>query len=169
MLIDVLLIDDDPALLTAFSDMISFHFPTIRMTAVDSGLAALGQLESQDYDLVICDLMMPGMDGVTTLAEIRKVRPRLCMYLMTGHPEPERAYKETEANGFIKKPLDRAYFLDLMERTIQVLSVTRRVVSSVRKARAVVSSADQQCLKVHRFLQDQRVIADVAASVPDSR
>ena len=162
MPIHLLLIDDDPILLTAFSDMISFHFPSIQFTAVDSGVTALEELEKQPYDIVICDLMMPGMDGMMTLAEIRKDHPHLPIYLMTGHPEPEKVYRDTQATGFFNKPLDRAYFLDFMKRTVRVISVNNRVTSTIDKASECVSS-------VKRFLEEKRVIdAPVASSISDS-
>ena len=157
MRINLLLIDDDPALLSAFSRMITFHFPSIHLTAVDSGVAALNEVRKQDYDIVICDLMMPVMDGAMTLAEIRKDNPYLRMYLMTGHPEPEQAYKATKATGFIKKPLDRAYFLEFMKRTIQVVSTGKRAASAVMHANQRLSSSMQRYEDVERLLRTQKL------------
>jgi CheY-like chemotaxis protein len=117
--------------LDAFSDMLAFHFPNVRVTAVDSGATALAAATGPEYDLVICDLLMPGMDGAQTLAALRANHPHLRMYLMTGHPEPQKVYKTTQATGFIKKPLDRAYFLEFMHRTIHVISVGKRATATV--------------------------------------
>jgi len=140
----ILLIDDDPVLLLAFSDMINFHFPSINVTAVCSGAAALAEIEKENYDIVICDLLMPGMDGATTLAEIHKDHPSLRLYLMTGHPEPEQVYKDTQATGFIKKPLNRANFLEFMRRTIEVMSIGKEVVSTVVQTKALLSSSRER-------------------------
>ena len=152
----LLLIDDDPALLLAFSGMITFHFPTIHVTAVGSGAAALAEIERQNYDVVICDLMMPEMDGATTLAHIRKGHPSLRMYLMTGHPEPEQVYKNTQATGFIKKPLDRANFLEFMKRTTEVISTNKKVMSTVMHANEILSSSRQQQADIVARLQGAR-------------
>src|SRR5437868_6397475 len=89
--LQLLLIDDDPVLLQAFSDMLAFNFPSVLVTAVDSGATAIEAVKKHEYDMVICDLMMPEMDGSMTIAAIRKGHPSLRMYLMTGHPEPEKA------------------------------------------------------------------------------
>jgi DNA-binding NtrC family response regulator len=103
--------------------------------------------------MVICDLMMPGMDGAMTIEEIRKDHPWLRMYLMTGHPEPEKAYKSTQATGFIKKPLDREWFLDFMGRTIQVISVDKRVMERVMQVNEVLSSSMKRQADVEVLLQ----------------
>lgn len=110
--------------------------------------------EKQDYDIVICDLLMPGMDGMMTLAAIRKDHPSVRIYLMTGHPEPERVYKDTEATGFIKKPLDRGAFLAFMQRTIDVVSMGKKAVSTVVQAKQHLSSSRQMQPQVARLLQD---------------
>lgn len=132
--LSLMLIDDDPILLNAFSDMLAINFPVVLVTAVDSGSAALAEVKKREYDIVICDLMMPGMDGAVTIAEIRKDHPSLRIYMMTGHPEPQKVYKDTQATGFIKKPLDREQFLDFMRRTIQVVEISKRATMRAREA-----------------------------------
>lgn len=149
----LLLIDDDPALLHAFTGMVSFHFPTVQITAVGSGRTALEELQKREYDIVICDLMMPVMDGAATLAEIRKDHPYLRMYLMTGHPKPEQAFKDTCATGFLKKPLNRAYFLDFMRRTIQAVAAGKRAMSKVVQANDHLSCSMKKQAAVERLLR----------------
>jgi len=149
----LLLVDDDPALLDAFSSMLAFNFPSIQVTAVDSGVAAVAQVKKQDYDIVICDLMMPGMDGAMTLAEIRKDHPSLRMYLMTGHPEPQKAYKDTQATGFIKKPWDREQFFAFMRETIRVMSVGKKAMDRAIQANERLSSSMQRQAELARFLE----------------
>jgi len=151
--VSLLLVDDDPCLHQPFSDMLAFHFPSVSVTAVDSGAAALEQVKKQEYDLVICDLMMPGMDGAMTVAAIRKDHPSLRMYLMTGHPAPETAYKTTLATGFIKKPLDREWFLDFMHRTVKVVSVGKRAVAIVMQTNECLSSSMKRHADVEVLLQ----------------
>jgi DNA-binding NtrC family response regulator len=107
--------------------------------------------------MVICDLMMPGMDGAMTIEAIRKDHPFLRLYLMTGHPEPEQAYKATHATGFIKKPLDRAWFLDFMRRTIQVISAGKRVVERVMQVNERLSSSMKHQADVEALLRAAKV------------
>jgi hypothetical protein len=71
---------------------------------------------------------------------------------MTGHPRPEEVYKATPANGFIKKPLERAYFLDFMQRTIHVIAVGKRVASKVTRTNEYLSSVARRHADVDRLL-----------------
>ena len=153
MNVSLLLIDDDPCLLDAFSEMISFHFPSIQLTAVDSGVAALQELEKQGYDIVICDLMMPGMNGTMTLSAIRKRYPSLRTYLMTAFLYPETLYQSAQATGFIQKPLDRDKFLDFMRLTIKVVSVEKRAMDKVRRTNEGLFSVRQHQAELEALLQ----------------
>jgi DNA-binding NtrC family response regulator len=136
----LLLIDDDPALRTALSDMLSFHFPELDITAVDSGAAAITHIAKDDYDLVLCDMIMPGMDGIATINAIREMHPRLRVFLMTGHPHPETVFSSAGATGFIKKPLDRDRFLDLMRRTLAVILLGKRAAKAWERANLILNS-----------------------------
>jgi len=153
MNVSLLLIDDDPCLLSAFSDMISFHFPSIQLTAVDSGVAGLKELEKQEYDIVICDLMMPGMNGTMTLSEIRKRYPSLRTYLMTGYLYPESVCQSAQATGFLRKPLERGNFLDFMRLTNQVVSVGKRAMDRVRRTNEGLFSFRQHQAELEALLQ----------------
>ena len=130
----LLLIDDDPALRTALSDMLSFHFPAVEITAVDSGSAALVEVSRHEYDLVLCDLIMPEMDGIATITEIHKISPHLRVYLMTGHPEPHTVFHNADANGYLKKPLERTEFLARIKSTLHAISLGKQAHTLARNA-----------------------------------
>lgn len=76
--------------------------------------------------------------------------------MMTGHPEPQKVYKDTQATGFIKKPLDREQFLDFMRRTIQVVEISKR---ATMRAREALSSSlkRQQDLEVRQQFLEARL------------
>jgi len=95
---------------------------------------------------------------------------------MTGHPEPEKAYKSTKATGFIKKPLERAQFLNFMQRTMQVISVGKRAESVLMQANERLSyslqwSADVDAiLRTHKLAtatsNEAKVADDIVRSAP---
>ena len=97
--------------------------------------------------------MMPGMDGAMTIEAIRKDHPSLRIYLMTGHPEPEKAYKSTQATGFIKKPLDREWFLDFMRQTVRMISADKRVKERARQVNERLSTSMKHQADVEVLLQ----------------
>jgi two-component system, chemotaxis family, chemotaxis protein CheY len=78
----VLIVDDLPALRESLTA--AFRAGGCKVTAVGNGLAALQRLRTYDFDLVLTDLWMPGMDGLTLIKAIRIERPHLRVMAMTG-------------------------------------------------------------------------------------
>src|SRR6266508_4496951 len=83
----ILIVDDDPdvhRLLTVALDT-----PDRRIESVYDGLAGFERLEAAPYDLVMTDVNMPGLDGMTLLERIQKVRPGTKVVVMTVANTPE--------------------------------------------------------------------------------
>lgn len=75
---------------------------------VDSGSEALKALDRERFDLVLMDLMMPGMTGLETTRRIRQDRADLPIVALTALDDPEalRAGREAGMNGYIPKPVN---------------------------------------------------------------
>src|SRR5204862_382793 len=71
----VLLVDDDPALLQALPEALRLRMSDVTVETADSAPAALDRIAARDYDAIVTDIKMPGMDGLALLAEIRGRRP----------------------------------------------------------------------------------------------
>jgi len=71
--------------------------------------AALDRIASRDYDAIVTDIKMPGMDGLALLAEIRSRRLDTPILIITGHGEYDLALRALRggAYDFIHKPIDR--------------------------------------------------------------
>ena len=78
------------------------------VTAVNSGDAAIQALEEKDFDVVVLDLKMPGMDGVTTLKEIKKLGLFTEMLILTGHGSIDTALEAIKlgAYDYLTKPCE---------------------------------------------------------------
>jgi two-component system, sensor histidine kinase and response regulator len=68
----ILLVDDDPALLEALSAALMLRLEGLGVETADSAKGALQRIEDADYDAIVVDIKMPGMDGLELLAEIKK-------------------------------------------------------------------------------------------------
>src|SRR5438874_11559017 len=101
----------------------------IQIDTADSGLGALERIKDIDYDAIVSDIKMPGLDGLALLHEIREVRPRTPTLLMTGHGEHDLAVQALRggAYDFVQKPIDRDYFVASLERAIELRRLERRV------------------------------------------
>jgi CheY-like chemotaxis protein len=100
----ILIVEDDEILRNMLSEtMSSLDYFAI---GVEDGETALSQMKTQDFDLVISDIRMPQMDGVTLLKKIKEIAPKLPVVLITGFPSTypvQRALQEG-ADGYLAKP-----------------------------------------------------------------
>ncbi|MEX0816366.1 MAG: ATP-binding protein [Gaiellales bacterium] len=125
----VLLVDDDSALLEALPETVRLHMDGVEIDTCDSAREALERIEAIDYDAIVTDIKMPGMDGLALLLEIKERRPSTPTLLITGHGERDLAVRALRggAYDFLQKPIDRNYFVASLERAIQLRGLDRRV------------------------------------------
>jgi len=83
---------------------------SIPVTEAENGLCALEMNHLEDFDLIITDMMMPEMDGITLIEEVRKVRPDVKIIAMTagGRNAERESYlelaEESGVDGLLRKP-----------------------------------------------------------------
>src|SRR5213082_305051 len=125
----VLVVDDDPALLQALPAALRIRMAALTVDTADSAAAALDRIAATDYDAIVTDIKMPGMDGVALLSEIRTRRPDTPVLMITGHGGHALAVQALRAGAddFIQKPIDRDYFVASLRRAIQAHVLNRRV------------------------------------------
>src|SRR5881628_3742490 len=112
----ILIVDDEPAIQATLRGVLEDE--GYRVTAVGSGADALRVVADEPPDLTFLDIWMERMDGLETLAEIKRLRPDALVVMISGHGTIETAVKATKlgAYDFIEKPLS-------LEKTL--LTVTR--------------------------------------------
>src|SRR5437879_6956954 len=125
----ILIVDDDPALLQALPLVLNLRLDGIEVHTTDSALEALKLIREYNYDAVVSDIKMPGMDGLELLEKIGEVRPDIPTLLITGHGEHDLAVRALRggAYDFIQKPIDRDRFVASLHRAIQAHALNRQV------------------------------------------
>ncbi len=102
----VLLVDDE----VVFTENMSLLLTTrgYQVTAVNNGEGAIRALEEDDFDVVVLDLKMPGMDGIATLKEIKKLGLFTETLILTGHGAIDTAMEAVKlgAYDYLTKPCD---------------------------------------------------------------
>jgi two-component system, sensor histidine kinase and response regulator len=123
----VLLVDDDVVLLEALSDALRLRLESVELDACDSAVAALERIAVTDYDAIVADIKMPGMDGLELLDRIRGLRPNTPTILITGHGEHDLAVQALRggAQDYVQKPIDREYFVSSLRRAIECHQLSR--------------------------------------------
>ncbi len=118
----ILIVDDDVALLEALPQTLKLRMDGITIDTSETADDALERIRDIDYDAIVSDIKMPGMDGLALLREIEQARPGTPTLLITGHGEHDLAVQALRggAYDFVAKPIDRDYFVASLERAIQV-------------------------------------------------
>jgi DNA-binding NarL/FixJ family response regulator len=105
---------------------------TVNMTVVDevsNGQELLGKIRTNDYDIVILDITMPGRNGLDVLVELKSFKPKLPVLVLSMHPEEQfalRAYK-SGASGYLTKGSPSTDLLDALHK----ISLGKKYVSAV--------------------------------------
>src|SRR6185436_10464526 len=124
----VLIVDDDPDLLTALPEALRIRMSGLTVETVDSAAAALDRIAQRDYDAIVTDIKMPGMDGLELLARIKNDRPDTPTLMITGLGEADLVVEALRGGAcdFMQKPLDREYFVASLRRAMQMRELSRR-------------------------------------------
>jgi DNA-binding NtrC family response regulator len=111
----ILLVDDEVVFTTNMSKLLTTR--GYRVAAVNSGDAAIQALEKDAFDVVVLDLKMPGMDGITTLKEIKKLGLFTETLILTGHGSIDSALEAIKlgAYDYITKPCEIDDLVDKIE------------------------------------------------------
>jgi PAS domain S-box-containing protein len=125
----ILLVDDDRALLDALPEALRLRMNEVHIDTSETATEALERIRDTDYDAIVSDIKMPGMDGLALLHEIRELRPTTPTLMITGHGEHDLAVQALRggAYDFVQKPIDRDYFVASLERAIQLRRLDREV------------------------------------------
>jgi PAS domain S-box-containing protein len=125
----VLIVDDDPALLDALPEALRLRMSELAVETCDAAADALRRIADKDYDAIVTDIKMPGMDGLGLLDEIHRLRPETPTLLITGHGEHDLAVQALRrgAYDYIQKPIDREYFTASLARAIEKRELARRI------------------------------------------
>ena len=127
----ILIADDEDSLRWVLEK--GFRGAGYQVTAVKDGTAAFAQIETGPFDLILLDVRMPGMDGLTLLKRTRELRPDAQIVIMTAHGTMETAIQAMQqgAYDYLAKPFDLDEALLLAERAMTAQRLTQEV-SSLR-------------------------------------
>ncbi len=81
----ILIVDDDTALLQALPQALSLRMKDVKVDTSDAAANALELIRTNDYDAIVSDIKMPGMDGLALLAHVQELLPATPTLLITGH------------------------------------------------------------------------------------
>ena len=159
----LLIVDDEPAQLLALVDTLVID--GYRVQGCGTATEALAALERQNFDLLLTDLQMEGMDGIQLLQAARLRSPELVAVLMTGHGTVDTAVSALRAGAFdfIVKPFRLSMLRPVLERGLE----TRRLRLQTRALQQRLEDNAAQLAAANRELDAfaARVAHDLRAPI----
>jgi two-component system invasion response regulator UvrY len=101
----ILIVDDHAVVRIGYRSFLELAMPDATIGEVDNGADALDTLAALKWDLVLIDIMMPGLSGLDTLRHLGKRRPGVAVLVMSGLPEAQygRIALRAGASGYVSK------------------------------------------------------------------
>ena len=103
---NVLLVDDELEFLETLVKRLTKR--GLNISVASSGEEALAAIREKKFDVSVLDVRMPGMDGIETLREMKRIAPLMEVIMLTGHASVEVAIEGMELGAFdyLMKPMD---------------------------------------------------------------
>lgn len=122
----ILIIEDESAIRRVLVKILKEENSQYQIFEAEDGLDAMEQIKSNDFDLVLCDIKLPKMDGVEVLEATKKLKPETVFVMISGHGDLETAVQTMRLGAFdyISKPPD----LNRLLTTVRIAINTKHLV-----------------------------------------
>ena len=116
----ILIIEDEAAIRRVLTKILSEENDTYQVEEAEDGAVGFEKIKNNDYDLVLCDIKMPKMDGVEVLEAVKKIKPEIPMVMISGHGDMETAINTMRLGAFdyISKPPDLNRLLNTVRNAL---------------------------------------------------
>ncbi|MDB4709889.1 sigma-54 dependent transcriptional regulator [Flavobacteriaceae bacterium] len=116
----ILVIEDEAAIRRVLIKIISEESDSYVVEEAENGLEGIEKFKDNDYDLVLCDIKMPKMDGVEVLEKAKKIKPEIPFVMISGHGDLDTAVNTMRlgAYDYISKPPDLNRLLNTVRNAL---------------------------------------------------
>jgi DNA-binding NtrC family response regulator len=116
----ILIIEDEASIRRVLIKILSEESSTYNVEEAADGMQGFEKIKNTDYDLVLCDIKMPKMDGVELLEAVKKIKPEIPMVMISGHGDMETAINAMRLGAFdyISKPPDLNRLLNTVRNAL---------------------------------------------------
>lgn len=116
----ILIIEDEISIRRVLTKILSEENDSYSVDEAEDGIQGLEKIKNNDYDLVLCDIKMPKMDGVEVLEAVKKIKPEIPMVMISGHGDMETAIQTMRLGAFdyISKPPDLNRLLNTVRNAL---------------------------------------------------
>ena len=116
----ILIVEDEAAIRRVLVKILSEENDTYQVEEAQDGLEGIEKIKKEDYDLVLCDIKMPKMDGVEVLEAVKKIKPEIPIVMISGHGDLDTAVNTMRMGAFdyISKPPDLNRLLNTVRNAL---------------------------------------------------
>ncbi|MFK7048922.1 Transcriptional regulatory protein ZraR [Flavobacterium columnare] len=116
----ILIIEDEAAIRRVLAKILAEENDAYKVDEAEDGVQGLEKAKNEDYDLILCDIKMPKMDGVEVLEAIKKIKAEIPMIMISGHGDLETAVNTMRLGAFdyISKPPDLNRLLNTVRNAL---------------------------------------------------
>ena len=148
----IFIVDDEEMVLTSLESFLALEteYEVDTFLSPREALVRAGEVE---VNLIISDYLMPDMDGISFLSEVRKIKPEVTRIILTGYADKENAIKainEVDLFQYIEKPWDNDQLLIIIRNGLDkyyLLRNLREKIAEINKAYADLQGIQQDILK----------------------
>jgi DNA-binding NtrC family response regulator len=149
---DIVIVDDEEMVLTSLSSFLNLE-TDYNVHTFSSAKKALDYIKKNNVNLVISDYLMPEMDGITFLAQVRDYKPEIPRIILTGYADKENAIKAINEVGlfqYIEKPWDNDDLLIILRNGLEKQKLMKKLqekISEINSAYSELKSIQDEIVK----------------------
>ncbi len=159
---NILIIEDEAAIRRVLVKILSEENETYNVFEAEDGLAGIERIRNEDFDLILCDIKMPKMDGVEVLEMVKKLKPEIPIVMISGHGDLDTAVNTMRLGAFdyISKPPD----LNRLLNTVRIALDSKKLVVENTRLKKKVSQKYKMIGESAVISQIKDIIEKVAPS-----
>lgn len=143
----ILIIEDEAAIRRVLVKILGEESPDYQVNEATDGLSGLEQIKKEDFDLVLCDIKMPKMDGVEVLEAAQKIKPEIPFVMISGHGDLDTAVNTMRlgAYDYISKPPDLNRLLNTVRNALdkkELVSENKRLKKKVVRSYEMIGETE---------------------------
>ncbi|MBT3588614.1 MAG: sigma-54-dependent Fis family transcriptional regulator [Flavobacteriaceae bacterium] len=158
----ILIIEDEAAIRRVLVKILSEENTNYKVSEAEDGLKGIELIKKEDFDLVLCDIKMPKMDGIEVLMASKKIKPEIPIVMISGHGDLDTAVNAMRLDAFdyISKPPD----LNRLLNTVRIALDRKELVVENTRLKKKVSEKYEMVGASPSIIHIKEMIEKVAPS-----
>ncbi|MFJ1474663.1 sigma-54-dependent transcriptional regulator [Capnocytophaga cynodegmi] len=143
----ILIIEDEPAIRRVLKKILLDESKEYEVEEAPDGVEGLEKIKKEDFDLVLCDIKMPKLDGMEVLTSTKKIKPEIPFVMISGHGDLETAVNTMKlgAYDYISKPPDLNRLLNTVRNALdrkELVVENKRLKKKINKNYEMIGESD---------------------------